>query len=313
MSKKIKIKDILQFMEVKKIKYTFKGDENIIVEGFSSLFNYKEKSMTFISTLYKFEDYKKEFKDKTIRLILMDPSEKEYENFENILIIPKPTNAFFSILKEFFSKDELIGQSAITNKEEQYKKHSYISKDTQIGTNVSIGRGCVIEADVKIGDNTTIHHNVVIRSGTKIGENCIIRSGTVIGEDGFSPSTLQDGTKEMLKHFGAVNIGDDVLIGENCIIHRGSIDDTIIKDGVKLNSLVHVAHNCHIGKNTVVTMPTHISGSVIIGNNCHIAASTIRNQCTIGNNVVLGLGSVVVKDVADNLVMVGNPARELKK
>jgi len=84
MSKKIKIKDILQFMEVKKIKYTFKGDENIIVEGFSSLFNYKEKSMTFISTLYKFEDYKKEFKDKTIRLILMDPSEKEYKNFENI-------------------------------------------------------------------------------------------------------------------------------------------------------------------------------------------------------------------------------------
>lgn len=313
MSKKVKIKDILQFLEGENIKYTFKGDENIVVEGFSSLFNYKEKSITFISTLYKFEDYKKEFKDKTIRLILMDPSEKEYENFENILIIPKPTNAFFSILKEFFSKDDLIGQSAITNKEEQYKKHSYISEDTQIGANVSIGRGCVIEADVIIGDNTTIHHNVVIRSGTKIGKNCIIRSGTVIGEDGFNPSTKEDGTKELLKHFGGVVIEDNVHIGPNCNVHRGSIDDTLIETGVKINARVHIAHNCIIGENTVITMPTQINGSVRIGKNCHIAACTIRNQCTIGNNVVLGLGSVVVKDVADNLVMVGNPARELKK
>src|SRR5690625_2159137 len=129
--------------------------------------------MTFISTLYKFEDYIKDFKGKKIRLILMDPSEKEYENFENILIITKPTNAFFLILEEYFSSDNLTSKSAITNIDEQYKKHSYISEDAQIGENVSIGRGCVIESDVIIGDNTTVHHNVVIRSGTRIGKNCI--------------------------------------------------------------------------------------------------------------------------------------------
>lgn len=313
MQKKIKIKDILTFLNDKDISYKFKGDESQIIEGFSSLFNYKENSMTFISTLYNFEDYTAQFRNKNIQLILMDPSENEYKHFNNIIVIPKPTNAFFTILEEFFSREKIIQDPPVTNDENQYKQYSYISEDAFLGKNVSIGRGCVIEADVIIGDNATIHHNVVIRSGTKIGENCIIRSGTVIGEDGFSPSTLKNGTKELLPHFGGVRIDNDVFIGENCIIHRGSIDDTIIQDGVKLNSLVHIAHNCIIGKNTIVTMPTHISGSVKIGENCHIAATTIRNQCTIGNNVVLGLGSVVIKNVPDNLTMVGNPAKELER
>lgn len=313
MDKEVKIKDILSFLKRENIAHVFEGDENQTVTGFSSLFNYKEASMTFISTLYSFIDYKEQFKNKKIRLIIMDPSEDNYDNFENIIIISKPTNAFFTILEEFFSREELSKKSPVSKNENEYKQFSYVSDNAKIGSNVSIGRGCVIEAGVAIGDNTAIHHNVVIRSGTKIGQDCIIRSGTVIGEDGFSPSTLKDGSKELLKHFGGVLINKNVFIGENCIIHRGSIDDTVIHDGVKLNSLVHIAHNCTIGKYTVITMPTHISGSVEIGENCHIAATTIRNQCTVGDNVVLGLGSVVIKDVADNLTMVGNPARELER
>lgn len=311
MNVKVKIKEILSFLQQENIEYKFKGNKEEVVSGFSTLFNYQEETMTFISTKYKFEDYQNEFRQKNIRLIIVDPSENDYECFMNIIQIKKPTNAFFLLLEKFFDRDSEEIEVQFIN--EINNGESYISPKAKIGKNVKIGRGCVIEAGVIIGDYAKIHHNVVIRSGTEIGTNSSIYSGTIIGERGFNPFTMDDGTKSMIKHFGGVKIGNNVHIGVNCSIHKGTIEDTLIHDGVKLNTMVHVAHNCEIGENTVITMPTQICGSVKIGKNCHIAATTIRNQCTVGDGVTLGLGSVVLKDVAGGLTMVGNPAKPLIK
>src|SRR5699024_8511680 len=150
------------------------------------------------------------FENKQIRLIIMDPSEDNYDNFDNTIVISKPTNAFFSVLETFFSREKLTDDSPVSNNEDEYKQYSYVSENAKIGTNVRVGRGCVIEEGVIIGDDTTILHNVVIRSGTKIGQNCIVRSGTIIGEEGFNPSTRTDGSKQLLKHFGGVTIQDNV-------------------------------------------------------------------------------------------------------
>lgn len=312
MNKKVQIKEILKFLSEEGIEYTFFGDENEVIKGFSTLFSYKEKTMTFISTLYSFVDYKKDFIDKQIQLIITDPSEIKDECFQNTLQICKPTNAFFSILEHFFDSEK-NDNVPINNVQTSLEKTSYISKDAKLGKSVQIGVGCVIEPNVEIGNNTVLHHNVVVRSGTKIGENCIIKSGTIIGESGFNPSTQKDGTKRLLKHFGGVTIENDVHIGANCNIHKGSIEDTIIRSRVKINAMVHIAHNCVIDQDTVITMPVYICGSVRVGEACHIAAVTIRNQCTIGERAVLGLGAVVVKDVAANTTVVGNPAKPLKK
>lgn len=313
MKKEIKVINILDFLKECDYEFSFQGNENDIIRGFSTLFNYKEESMTFVSSLYNFKDYEHLFKEKNIRLILSDPAEKTFDCFNNVIQVKKPTNAFFSILEYFFSDESNRSNNQITKDEKIYKRNSIISEKALIGKNVKIGIGCVIEEDVQIGDNTEIHHNVIIRSGTKIGRNCSVFSGTVIGERGFNPSTLEDRSRQMLKHFGGVTIEDNVHIGVNCSIHKGAIDDTVIKKGVKLNTMVHVAHNCVIGENTVVTMPAQICGSVKIGKNCHIAATTIRNQCKVGNNAVLGLGSVVVKDVPAGMTVVGNPAKPLIK
>lgn len=312
MNSQVLIEDILQYLDEENIKYTFIGNEKDVINGFSTLFNYKEETITFISTLYKFKNYVNDFKDKKIKLIITDPSEEKYYNFENVIQITKPTNAFFSILERFFDNTK-SQQPIITSNENTFTEKSYISPHAELGENVKIGIGCIIEPNVKIGDNTVIHHNVVIKNGTVIGDQCQLNSGTIIGESGFNPYTLEDKSKKMIKHFGGVHIGNNVNIGVNCSIHKGTIDDTIIKDGVKINAMVHIAHNCIVGKNTVVTMPTQICGSVVVGENCHIAATTIRNQCTIGDNAVLGLGSVVVKDVPENTTVVGNPAKPLKK
>lgn len=308
----VEIKEILSFLSEENIEYTFIGNENDIIEGFSTLFNYKEGTITFISTFYNFKDYVGNFQNKKIKLIITDPSEQQYDCFENSLIIERPTNKFFTILEGFFDSEK--GTDALTvHSGEMNERNSFISESAIIGDNVQIGFGCVIEPNVNIGDNTTLHHNVVIKSGTKIGRNCEILSGTVIGERGFNPFTLDNGEREMIKHFGGVTIEDDVSIGVNCSVHKGAIDDTYIGEGVKLNAMVHISHNCNIGKNTVITMPTQVCGSVNIGENCHIAATTIRNQCTIGDNAVLGLGAVVVKNVESGVTVVGNPAKPLEK
>src|SRR5699024_10585538 len=160
---------------------------------------------------------------------------------------------FFSILDNFFNETSLNHKTMLTNIDE-VKKQSYVSDEAVIGANVKIGKGCIIEPGVHIGDNTEIHHNVVIRRQTKVGKNCTIYSGAVIGERGFNPNTQDDGSRVMLNHYGGVTIQDNVHIGENCNISQGSIDNTIIEQGVKLNSNVRVAHNVVIGKNTVVTI-----------------------------------------------------------
>lgn len=313
MSNTVKIESILDFLDTNNYKYLFQGNENDNIEGFSTLFNYRKDSLTFVSKLYKFSDYLDLFSKRKIKLIITDPSEDIFDCFENVIQIEKPTNAFFSILEIFFSDNSTQINNPITKVEADYKNNSYISDKAIIGKNVKIGIGCVIEADVSIGDNTEIHHNVVIRRKTKIGKNCTIFSGAIIGERGFNPLTLEDKNRKMLNHYGGVTIEDNVHIGVNCSVNQGSIDDTIIKEGAKLNTMVHVAHNCIVGKNTVITMPTQICGSVIIGDNCHIGSTTIRNQCKVGDNAILGLGSVVVKDVDAGLTVVGNPAKPLRK
>ncbi|WP_055736928.1 MULTISPECIES: DapH/DapD/GlmU-related protein [Bacillaceae] len=306
----IKIKDVLDLLTKSNYKFSFHGDRNEILEGFSTLFNYKKSTITFVSSLNKFEDHESLFKGSKITLIVADPSEAINSCFLNTIHIKNPKRAFFFILDNLFNSN-LESESIRKMEVEDDNDHSFISKKAKVSVGVKVGINCIIEEDVVIGEGTVIHHNVVIRSGTKIGKNCTILSGNIIGETGFNPLKLDDGTRMMVRHYGGVTIGDNVFIGDNCSISKGAIDDTIIESGVKINKKVIVAHNVLIGKNTVITSPTFICGSVKIGSNCHIAASVIKNQCTIGDEAILGLGSVVVKNVESKTTVVGNPAKEL--
>jgi UDP-3-O-[3-hydroxymyristoyl] glucosamine N-acyltransferase len=149
---------------------------------------------------------------------------------------------------------------------------------------------------------------IILGKNTFIGENCSI------GNDGFG--YIQDENKKWIKfpHYGDVVIGDDVEIGNNVCIDRGTLSNTIIGNGVKIDNLVHIAHNVEIGENTLIIAQTMIGGSSKIGKDCWISPSTsIKNGINIGDNVLIGMGAVVLKDVENNKVMVGNPAKELIK
>ena len=140
-----------------------------------------------------------------------------------------------------------------------------------------------------------------------IGENCSI------GKDGFQ--YLRDGDKLVkFPHFGNVILEDEVEIGNNVSVARGALSNTILRKGVKTDNEIHIAHNVQIGENTMIAANAMIAGSAKIGKNCWLSPScSIINQITIGDNCLIGIGAVVIKDVEPNSVMVGNPAKLLRK
>lgn len=146
-----------------------------------------------------------------------------------------------------------------------------------------------------------------------LGKNVIIKYGAVIGYDGFE-FYEEEGVLKNFPHRGRVILEDDVQIGCNCCIDRGSLGDTIIGKGTKLDNLVHVAHNVKIGKNCQLTAGVILGGSVEIGDNVFIGLNaTIKDNIKIGSNSIIGMGAVVIHDVPEGVTVVGNPARILEK
>ena len=132
----------------------------------------------------------------------------------------------------------------------------------------------------------------------------------MLGGDGFG-YVKNEATQEyeLFPHLGGVVIEDHVHIGNNTCIDRGSLKDTIIHQGVKIDNLVHIAHNVTVGKNSLIIACSMIAGSVVIGENCWVApSSSVRNGIYIGDNTTIGLGSVVTKSVGADETIAGNPA-----
>jgi UDP-3-O-[3-hydroxymyristoyl] glucosamine N-acyltransferase len=189
-----------------------------------------------------------------------------------------------------------------------------ISKSARIGKNCSIGNFTKIGDKCTIGDNTVVGDRVTIEQNTRIGKNCIIQPGTVIGADGFAYERLED-TLELQRfpHIGGVVIGNNVEICSNCSIARGSLSDTIIGEGTKIDALVHVAHNVEIGRNCALTAGTIIGGSTRIGDMCWTGLnSTIKHKVKIGNKVIIGSGASVINDIDDEDIVAGVPAKSIK-
>lgn len=190
-------------------------------------------------------------------------------------------------------------------------KHFFLN-----GQKREIHPSAVIAPGVILGENISIGANAVVMHAT-IGDNVTILPGAVIGSEGFGFSHTnrdEEGALIRFPHYGNVIIEDDVEIGANTVIDRGTLGSTIIRKGVKIDNLVHVAHNADIGEHTALVAQCMIGGSVTIGAGSWIAPHVaIRDRQTIGKNVLAGLGAVVVSDVEDNQTVIGLPAKAIKK
>ena len=170
----------------------------------------------------------------------------------------------------------------------------------------------VIEENCSLGDFCVIDHNTVIKAGTVIGEYAKIGSNCTIGGVGFGYEQNDEGVYEMIPHIGNVLINNHVEIGNNVCIDRAVMGATILHEHVKVDNLVHIAHGVSIGKNSLVIANAMVAGSVEIGENSWIAPSaSIKQKVTIGNNALVGLGSVVLKNVEDQSIVAGVPAKKM--
>ncbi len=156
-----------------------------------------------------------------------------------------------------------------------------------IGENVVIGPGSVISERSELGAGTRLFANVTVMRGVVIGERCFIKSGAVLGSDGFG-NTQEEGRWVRIPQHGGLRIGHDVQIGAVTTIDRGAIGDTVIADGVVIDNLVQIGHNCRIGEDTAIVSCVGIAGSVVIGKRCILAGAVgVADHVTICDDVHL--------------------------
>lgn len=219
------------------------------------------------------------------------------------IISSEPRLSFVKCLHRFFEQSyrQTIAESAmidITGK---------ISKSVYVGENV------VIKGNVDIGDNCIIHDNVVISGNVIIENNVKIKSGSIIGQKGFNFVYDENGIPLEFPHIGKVIIGNNVELGALNTVVQATLGETIIEDYVKTDDHVHIAHNVKIGYGTLITACAEISGSVTIGKKCWLGPNcSIIDHIRIGDNVTIGIGAVILKDVPQDAIIVGNPGKLLR-
>jgi UDP-3-O-[3-hydroxymyristoyl] glucosamine N-acyltransferase len=191
--------------------------------------------------------------------------------------------------------------------------YAVIGEDVHIGEGTQIGAHCVIAAGCWIGANCRLHPRVTFYSGVRVGDRVEIHAGAVIGADGFGYAP-GEGRYWKFPQTGLVEIGGDVEIGANATIDRGSLDDTRIAEGVKLDNLVHVGHNVKIGAHTVIAAQTGISGSSTLGHHVVVGGQVgIADHCTLEDGAIAGAqaGIPTGKTIRGGQTVWGTPAREI--
>lgn len=220
------------------------------------------------------------------------------------ILSPNPDLDLAYVLREFYA----------TSSPNQIHPSAVVSEEARIGRNVMVGAHAIIGPDVELGDNTRIFHNVILTGPIHIGKYCVIKDGAVIGSEGWGFINDEEGIPVHAPQLGDILIEDRVWIGSNTTIERGMIEDTIIRNDVKIDDLVHIGAGSLIGQKTKITAGVVVASHVLIGSNVHIApGAVIREDLKIGDDVIIGMGAVVIEDLSPGCSYVGNPARLLRK
>lgn len=184
-----------------------------------------------------------------------------------------------------------------------------ISESAVISESAYIGAGAFIGENCQVGDYSVIEPNATLFSDVRIGKNCLIHSGAVIGCDGFGFIREKDFIKK-IPQVGGVTIEDNVEIGACTTIDRGTIDDTTIKSGTKIDNHVQIGHNVKIGRNCIICSMSGIAGSSILEDNVTVSVQVgITDHVTIGKNAILAARTGVTNDVPEGALYSGFPAR----
>lgn len=276
---------------IKGLDVTIKGDASCLITGISPIQQAKPGHLTFLTNT----SYRKYLSTTQASAVVL--SEKDAETCSINAIVTTNPHFIYAKIAGFFEvipnqtkgvhSSAVLGEEAEIDPSATIAAHCVIGRRVRLGANVVLGPGCVIEDDVTIDDDTILDARVTIYHHCVIGKRVRIASGVVIGSDGFGFANHQ-GSWHKVPQLGRVVIGDDVDIGSNTTIDRGAVEDTIIEQGVKLDNLIQIGHNVHIGAHTIIAGCVGIAGSTVIGKYCMIGgASCITGHITICDKVVI--------------------------
>jgi UDP-3-O-[3-hydroxymyristoyl] glucosamine N-acyltransferase len=238
------------------------NQDEIEITGLNTLLDSNETQLTFLEN----KKYINDLKNTKAAAVLVTPENASEVPAGTIALICDEPYLNLAKISKLFAPNviEMDGEKPLIGGGTKVMPNVYIGKDSVVGSDCTIMAGAFIGDNVKIGNNTIIYPNVTVYRDCTIGNDCIIHAGTVIGSDGFGFANTKDGKYIKIYQNGNVTIGNDVEIGANCAIDRAVFNSTIIEDGVRLDNLVHIAHNCKIGRGSILVGQVGLAGSTIL-------------------------------------------------
>lgn len=296
-----------------------KGDDSLIIHQLAKIEEASEGCISFLANL-KYEHF---LYNTAASAVIVDRTfEPKQACAATLVFVENAYSAFTTLLEEYqrmliFSKvgaeDPCYAGHGTVFGEGIYRgAFSYVGKNCKIGHHVKIYPHAYLGDNVVVGDNTVIHSGAKVYDNCIIGKFCTLKANAIIGSDGFGFAPQADGTYKAIPQLGNVVLEDHVSVGANTTIDCATMGSTIIRQGVKLDNLIQIAHNVEIGKNTVIAAQTGISGSTKIGENCMIAGQVgIVGHVQVPNRTKITAKSGISKTFKkENMVMGGYTAVE---
>jgi UDP-3-O-[3-hydroxymyristoyl] glucosamine N-acyltransferase len=263
------------------------GDDSIVVKGLASLEAATQDELSFLSN----SRYQSQLVTSQAACVIVGPDMQSAAMSRGACIVTDQPYLYFARLTQLWKR----GRDG--EKSSGIHSSAVVDTDAVVHPTATVGPLCVVERGARIGANTVLKSRVTVGEGCVLGDRCIVHAGVVIGADGFGFAPNGD-SWEKIEQLGAVRIGNDVEIGANTCIDRGALEDTVIEDGVKLDNLIQIGHNVHVGRHTAMAGCVGVAGSATIGAHCTVGGGAIvLGHLKLGPGVNISAGTLVSKSI----------------
>jgi UDP-3-O-[3-hydroxymyristoyl] glucosamine N-acyltransferase len=263
------------------------GDSALQIDGLAPLETALTNQLSFLSH----PKYQSQLAASQAACVIVSPDFQKMACERGACIVTAHPYLYFARVTQLWKKSLPITSKPLVH------PSAVIDALASVHPSARIGALCVVEAGAVIGADTELKSRVTVGENCSVGERCILHPGVVIGADGFGFAP-NDGAWEKIEQLGAVRIGNDVEIGANTCIDRGALQDTVIEDGVKLDNLIQIGHNVHIGQHTAMAGCVGVAGSATIGAHCTVGGGAIvLGHLTLADGVNISAATVATRSI----------------